>query len=296
MIDARTRLVSLLGYPLSHSLSPAIHNSAFAAQAVNMVYVCLPVAPVDFETVVRGLLGAHFVGSNITIPHKERAFDLADTLSDEARAVGAVNTLVARYSSDQTTPPHLYGDNTDVAGFLRPLEEHRTRLVGQEMIVLGSGGAARAVVYALLKALNPSRLTIAARNPEKAHQIAGDMAPFDSGQGLQVRSLQESGPHIRNSTLVVNTTPVGMYPHLDASPWNDVKSFGTHHLVYDLIYNPQETRLLRDAEAQGASTIGGLDMLIYQAAASYVQWTQQPMPVSKVRESLLGILTSHDSN
>lgn len=282
-IDARTRLVTLLGYPLSHSLSPMIHNTAFQAQGVPMAYLCLPTPPEDLADVLNGLRAARFVGSNVTIPHKQAVFRLVDELSNRARAVGAVNTIVAR-PAEGGGRPLLYGDNTDIAGFLAPLAAYLEDLRGAGICVLGAGGSARAVVYAALTELAPSRLWIVARDLSRAEALARDMAPFDARGVVQVCGFEQAEA-VRSSRLVVNTTPLGMAPHTEASPW-PADDFTAEHFCYDLVYNPIRTRFLVDASARGARVIGGLDMLIEQAAAAYVQWTGQEMPRIVVREAL----------
>ena len=179
-----------------------------------MVYLCMPVAPDQFETAVRGFGAARFVGSNITIPHKQRAFHIADTLSEQARAVSAANTLVCSYP-EEGKGPHIYGDNTDIQGFGDTLLPYRERLEGKEMTILGSGGSARAIVYTLLTLFKPRSLTIAARTISKAEQIAKEMAVYDSNGALKVSHYQESGSAVQHASLLVNTTPVGMYPNTE---------------------------------------------------------------------------------
>lgn len=282
-LDAKTRLVTLLGYPLGHSLSPLIHNAAFEAQAINMVYLCMPVAGEHFNETVQGLSRAGWVGSNVTIPHKQRAFERADTLSERAMAVGAVNTLVLSHQ-EEGLRPHIYGDNTDIKGFSDTLQEYREVVQGGEVVVLGSGGSARAIVYALLADYRPRSLTIAARSAYKAEIIAEDMGRYDTQGALGVIELKNSERFIQRCTLLVNTTPVGMHPGTGASPVTNAAALDDVSVVYDLIYNPQKTRLLAEAEKRGAAVIGGLEMLIRQAAASYVQWTGKDMPLDLVRK------------
>ena len=154
------------------------------------------------------------------------------------------------------------------------------------MLIFGAGGAARAVAFALLRAYQPRRLTLAARTPARAERLAQDLAPYDSTAALRVVPLAEARPAVQQSRLLVNATPVGMHPHVEATPWPDAAAFSDGQLVYDLIYKPEQTRLLRDAAARGTHTLGGLDMLIRQAAASYAEWTGREMPVDRVREAL----------
>ncbi len=288
-IDARTRFISLLGYPLGHSLSPEIHNTALQHQDINMVYLCMEVHPGNLKKAIDGFKAARFVGSNVTIPHKQAVFDLVDELSDQARAVGAVNTIVSRLGEDGQVAS-LYGDNTDIRGFLDPIEADAGNLQNESMVVLGAGGAARAVVYALLTRYHPASLTIVARNTEKAEKLASDLSGYDVGDGLRISTFEDAGAVVRNSRLVVNATPLGMHGDHSATPWENTDDFGPHQLIYDLIYNPQVTQIMKDAAQRGAKTLGGLEMLIRQAAASYRQWTGQDMPLDIVRKAVLAKL------
>ncbi|NBB74991.1 MAG: shikimate dehydrogenase [Bacteroidetes bacterium] len=283
-IDAETQLVTLLGDPVEHSLSPLLHNTAFAAQEINAAYVATRVAVDDLPAAVEGLRAMRFLGANVTIPHKQAVQRLLDDVTPRAEAVGAVNTIVCEAPPDG--PPRLRGDNTDVTGFLAPLQPHADRLQDAEVLLFGAGGAARAVVYALLTEHAPSRLTLAVRTPSKAEPLVLDMMAHAAAAQLEVVPIDEAGPALRASTLVVNATPLGMHPDVDRTPWPDADDFAEAQIVYDLVYNPTTTRLLREAEARGATPIGGLDMLIGQAAAAYAQWTDCPMPEATVRQAL----------
>jgi shikimate dehydrogenase len=280
-IDAETRVVTLIGHPVEHSLSPRIHNTAFGAQGVNAVYVATPVRPAALEAAVEGLRALQFLGANVTVPHKEAVRPLLDDVSARAAAVGAVNTIVREGDT-------LRGDNTDVEGFLRPLTEKvGDALQGTRMLVFGAGGAARAVVYGLLDRYAPERLTLVARRPEQAEALAADLDGYDVRDALRVTTFDDAAPAVRTSRLLVNATPLGMAPdHGDQTPWPDAGALHDDHVAYDLVYTPEETRFLRDAAAQGATTIGGLGMLVEQAAASYVQWTGADMPRDAVYEAL----------
>ncbi len=281
--DAATQPVGLLGYPVAHSRSPRIHNTAFRAQGLNYVYLALPVAPADVAVAVAGLKTLGFAGANVTVPHKQAVLPLMDALSPQADAVGAVNTVVCRRHDGAVT---LFGDNTDVAGFLAPLHPFAGDLHGASMLVFGAGGAARAVAYALLSAVRPARLTVAARTPAKAERLARDLAPFDATGALRVVALAEAAAAVRAARLLVNATPLGMHPHSEGTPWPHAEDFSEGQVVYDLVYEPEQTRLLRQASARGARTLGGLEMLILQAAAAYAQWTGREMPLEVVRAAL----------
>lgn len=283
-IDAKTRLVTLLGFPVEHSMSPRLHNTAFAAQGVNARYVATPVRPAHLADALAGLRALRFLGANVTIPHKEAVLSLLDDLTPTAQAIGAVNTLVT-YERDAETLG-LRGDNTDVAGFLEPLAPHRPALEGADATVLGAGGAARAVVFGLLNRMPLRRLTIAARRPAQAERLADAFADISSTTTVAATNLTEAP--VPASRLVVNATPVGMHPDVDHTPWTDAGDFSADQIVYDLVYTPRETRLLREAAARGATPIGGLDMLIGQAAAAYAQWIGREMPTEAVRDEIFG--------
>ena len=279
--DADTKLVTLLGYPVEHSLSPLIHNTAFQAQGVNAVYVATPVRPDALAEGVAGLEALQFLGANVTVPHKEGVRDLLDEVSMRAATVGAVNTIVRADDG-------LRGDNTDVDGFLNPLADTvGESMRGASMLIFGAGGAARAVVYGLLARYAPEQLTLVARRPEQAEALAADFADYDTQDALRVTTFEDAGDAVRDSRLLVNATPLGMAPdHTDDTPWPDADDLTPDHVAYDLVYNPEETRFLQDAAAQGATTIGGLDMLVGQAAVAYEQWTGQEMPTDAVYEAL----------
>jgi len=220
----------------------------------------------------------------VTIPHKEAVRPLLDRCTPRAEAIGAVNTIVCRADGSGTVA--LIGDNTDVEGFLEPLQPLADRLTGAEMVVLGAGGAARAVVYALLTEFRPTRLTIVARTPARGEALAADFTAYDTHGALQVAAPDQAAPAIRSARLIVNATPVGMHPHVEASPWPHAEDFGPEQIIYDLVYNPVRTRLLREAAARGATTIDGLTMLIGQAAAAYRQWTGRELPREAVQAAL----------
>lgn len=285
-IDARTRLITLIGHPVEHSRSPLIHNTALEEQGVNAAYVATPVAEEALDDAVAGLRALNFLGANVTTPHKQAVRPLLDAESERAAAVGAVNAIVR--DEDADGEPLLRGDNTDVAGFLEPLTapDLEMQLEGEEMLVFGAGGAARAVAYALLTTFRPTRLTIVNRTRSKAERLAGDFALHDARDALRVTKPDDAARAVRTSRLVVNATSLGMHPNTEGTPWPHADDFTEDQVVYDLVYTPEETRLLREAAARGARTIGGLTMLVEQAAAAYQQWTGQPMPVDVVYEAL----------
>ncbi len=276
--DAHTRLAVLLGDPVAHSLSPLLHNTAFRAAGLNALYLACRVPPDALADAITGLRALPIVGANVTIPHKRAVLPHLDRLTPEAEAIGAVNTIT------RLEDGILRGDNTDAAGFLSGLDLEAMR--GAPALVFGSGGAARAVVYALLTTLHPASLTIAARTPSTGEALADAFSRFDSHTALRVVPLAEAGAALRRSRLVVNATPLGMHPHEGSTVWPLAEDFGPDHTVYDLVYTSTDTRLLREAASRGAQTVDGLEMLVGQAAAAFEQWMGQPMPVDAVRTAL----------
>ena len=281
MLDAETRLVALLGDPIGHSRSPALHNAAFRQLGLDWAYVACRVERERLGEAIAGLRALNFAGANVTVPHKEAVMAHLDALTPTAETIGAVNTII------HSVDGQLLGDNTDADGFLRPLRSLRSQLDvlrDKPAVVLGAGGAARAVVYALLSEVAPSSLTLAARRPEQAERLAVSLGAWR--ERLRVEPLETAGTAVRQARLIVNTTPVGMHPDVEATVWPQAEDFGPGQIVYDLVYEPEQTRLLREAARQGATPIGGLEMLIGQAAAAFERWTGRSMPLNAVRATL----------
>jgi 3-dehydroquinate dehydratase/shikimate dehydrogenase len=259
-ISERTEIYGVVGSPLTHSISPAMHNAAFRAAGVDAVYVPLAASSADDFIVFATALGVK--GASITIPYKVNLFDRADLVDDLARKVGAVNTFRregARWAAR----------NTDVSGFLAPLAG-RMPLRGARAAILGTGGAARAVAVALESV--GSAVTVYGRSRAKADAVARIVG--GEGAVFPVRPLSWD--------LLVNTTPLGMSPNVEATPFEGPFD---GRMVYDLVYNPAETRLLREAAAAGCETVGGLDMLIAQAEDQSEWWLGQRPAANVMREA-----------
>jgi shikimate dehydrogenase len=279
-IDGRTRLAFLLGLPVAHSRSPAMHMAAFRATGLNAAYLPWPVAPEALPAALRGLGSMqNLLGANVTVPHKEAAARLADRLTPEAQACGAVNTL-------RPTADGLLGDNTDGAGFLAALdEEFDLRADGRTVILLGAGGAARAVALALARA-GARRLVLANRSPERAQALADRVMTVYPGCVVAVERLAPDwSPHgLPEASLLVNTTSVGL--HSGDPPLFDYARLTIDLAVLDLVYNPPDTRLLAAAREQGCRAANGLSMLLHQGAAAFERWTGRPAPLEAMRGAL----------
>ncbi len=272
-LDGTTQLVGIIGWPVKHSLSPRMHNAAFAATGLNWAYVPLPVPPDRVQDAVQGLRALGFRGANVTIPHKQTVMRYLDRITPEAQAIGAVNTIVV------DTEGTLWGTNTDARGILDDLRAHNVPIQGERVLILGAGGAAHAVAYALAR--EGARITIANCTESRAIHLVRRLHAVLPGKTLAVIPLTREAlaAAARTHTLLVNTTNVGMWPHVDASPWPEGEGFGTIRVVYDVIYRPRETRLLREARAAGCRTIDGLGMLVRQGAEAWRLWTGHPPPV-----------------
>ncbi|MDF1512849.1 MAG: shikimate dehydrogenase [Anaerolineae bacterium] len=275
-VDAHTALVGVMGWPVEHSLSPAMHNVAIRKLGLNWCYVALPVRPESVSTAVKGLAALHFRGCNVTVPHKRTVMSDLSTIDPDARALGAVNTLVFSYEDGDA---HIDGFNTDVAGFLGALRQRQFDPQGKNTVIAGAGGAARGVAYALLSA-GAQRVMVLNRTPARAETMVGDMAdPRIAAGGLTPESLIET---VRKADLLVNATTLGMWPHVEGSIWPANVPVPAHITVYDLVYNPLETRLLRQTRQAGALGIDGLGMLAQQGALALDLWTQQDLDVDEV--------------
>ncbi len=274
-------MIGLIGYPVEHSLSPAMHNAAFAALGLNYRYLPLPVRAEYLEEAMAGLRALGFVGANVTVPHKEAVMGYLDEVSPEARAIGAVNTIVLKEE-------RLVGHNTDGLGFIAALREGGFRIRGRRAIVLGAGGAARAVVYALVTA--GAEVVVFNRTLSRAKALAHSLSPhLPPTHAIIVLPLikEALAQHASSAHLLVNATPLGMWPEVETSPWPERLPFPPHLTVFDLVYNPRKTALLRVAQAAGAKAISGLGMLVHQGAEAFCLWTGEDPPIEVMYQAAI---------
>lgn len=268
LVNGVTWTVGLIGWPVEHSVSPAMHNAAFETLGLRWRYTLLPTPPERVRATLAQLKAQDCRGANVTVPHKQAVIPHLDEITDTARAIGAVNTIVVQKS-------RLIGHNTDGDGFLAALREAGSEPAGRRALVLGASGAARAVVYTLAQA--GCAVAVCNRTPQRAIQLARDM-------GDRVRAVIDlSEPDLARFDLLVNATPVGMWPQTDASPWPETLPLPARWTIFDLIYNPAETRLLAQARAAGAVAVGGLEMLVRQGALAFELWTGHSPPVDVMR-------------
>lgn len=281
MITGKTKLLGVIGHPIEHSLSPVMHNAAIAQMKLDYVYLPMPVKPEDLEVAVNGFAAIGLKGFNVTIPHKQAILPLLSEVSPVAQAVGAVNTV---WRTDDCL---WAGTNTDVAGFLAPLRTYNQDWSQTVALILGNGGAARAVVAGCAE-LGCAEIHVVGRNQMKLQEFSNSWSDSPLTVNLQAHSWEDLSRLIPQTTLLVNTTPIGMHPHVESSPLNIDEMAHLPHkaVVYDLIYTPKPTQFLRQAEKLNAITIDGLEMLVQQGAAALQIWLQQSVPIDVMRQSL----------
>ncbi len=276
-ITGHTRLVGVIGWPVEHSLSPVMHNAAFAALGLDWAYVPLPVYPDHIGEAVRGLRAMGFIGANVTVPHKQAVLSHLDDMAHAALVIGAVNAIVVREGT-------LYGDNTDAAGFLAALADAGFDPAGKYCAVLGAGGAARAIVHALADA-GSRQMIVFNRSVTRARRLCRDMAKFHPDVRFEANPLDRARDVGNDTSLLVNATSLGMWPDVDRSPWPSDLPIPDHLTVCDLVYTPLETQFLSQARAAGAEVVGGLGMLVHQGAAAFTLWTGHPAPTAIMKKA-----------
>ncbi|MCW3137355.1 MAG: shikimate dehydrogenase [Methanophagales archaeon] len=259
------KVYGVIGNPIEHSLSPVMHNAAFEALGLDAIYLAFKVAEHDLGDAIRGAKSLGIAGLNVTIPLKEKALAFVEA-DDIASRIGAINTI--DFTSGTPT-----GYNTDGIGALTVLKERVGEIRGKEVLILGAGGAARAIAFYL--DTEGARLTIANRTEDRAAMLASSLHNAD----FISLSEEELKRHIKDADILINTTSVGMYPRADATLVN-AGMMHSRLVVFDIVYNPAETKLLREAKKAGVQTIiEGVKMLVYQGAASFRIWTGMEPPV-----------------
>ena len=282
-ISGKTKICALIGDPVEHTMSPVMHNAAYKKLGLDYIYIPFRVAPEQLAAAVDGLRALNVKGFNVTIPHKVSIIPMLDGLDPLAEKIGAVNTVV-------NNDGELRGYNTDAEGFLRALLERGVEPGGKNVVVLGAGGASRAIIYVL--AGKNAALTILNRQLELdwAEDIA-ELIREDFGKVVRVLELCEEylAEALEKADILVNATSVGMSPAVDESPV-PAGLLKDSLIVFDVVYNPMMTRLLREAREAGARTIGGIDMLAWQGALAFEKWTGQAAPLDLMRKEAMKML------
>lgn len=280
-LHMNTMLIGLLGHPIKQTYSPFIYNMAFDINKLDFIYLPFDVPASNLRNAIKGIVALGMAGFNVTIPHKVNIMQMLNNVSEEAAAVGAVNTVVNNMGN-------LSGYNSDVHGVLKSLEKYKNVLSGQEITVIGAGGGARAVIYTLIRYFKPAKINLINRTEQKAEGLKtyfSEKMKFDDFKCYELfpPNLVEI---LNNSKLVVNATPVGMFPESDDAIISLEKSFNKEQIVFDLVYNPTRTKFTTLATKQGATIINGIPMLVNQASKSFELWTGESMPVESITRSL----------
>jgi len=273
-LDTKTQLCAVIGDPVSHSLSPAIHNAAFAAADLNYAYLAFHVT--DLPACLTGMRALpSFRGLSVTISHKESIIPLLDEVDPLAAAVGSVNTVT-------NDGGRLIGSTTDGLGTLRAFADAGVDLDGKRVLFLGAGGAVRAVAFAVLRETKAACVTILARRVEQAESLVADL---DDASRTTAGSLEDVAGAMGEHDVVIQGTPIGMAPNMDQSPVS-AEQFRSEQVAFDMVYRPHETKFLRDAQTAGCTVVYGIEMLLHQAALQFETWTGKPAPIDAMRDAV----------
>ncbi len=285
-ISGETKVIGIIGFPVEHSFSPAMHNAAFRHLGLNYVYVPFPVKPNHVAKAVKGIKGLGLKGVNVTVPHKSAVMQFLDELSPEAELIGAVNTIVNENGI-------LKGYNTDAPGFIKSLElDGRISPGGKRFFITGAGGAARAVSVQLALA-GAAEIVFSTPFPE---EVKGLKTTIEESSrtvvGEAYWNADEIAEYLGKTDVLVNATPLGMHPNTEHMPPVRLEALPGGAMVCDLIYNPRETQLLREARAKGLPVLNGMGMLLYQGAIAFKLWTGIEPPLEVMRDTLDKVLNN----
>lgn len=277
MHTGKTKNLGIIGYPVEHSLSPSMQLAALNKAGLDYSYVAMPVRPDKLPAAIEGLRSLNFHGFNVTIPHKVHIIDLLDEIDENAKMIGAVNTVINQNGK-------LLGRNTDSVGFIASLEKRGFSIEGKNAVLLGAGGAARAVAWGFICA-GIKELCLGVRNIEKGQAFC---SIFKNHLAMEVfhwddASFQEK---LKQADLLVNTTPLGMTPYIEEMPPIDWNLIPQHTVAYDLIYTPETTKFLHAAKKNGNTTVNGTEMLVEQGAAAFKIWTKTDADTKVMRQAL----------
>lgn len=281
IISGKTKLCGIIGDPIEHTLSPIMHNAAFRKLGIDYIYVPFKVKKEDLGKAIEGMRALNIKGLNVTIPHKIDVIRFLDELDPLAEKIGAVNTIV---NNDGI----LKGYNTDALGFRQALSERGIKLKGKEVAVLGAGGASRAISFILLE--DGANITILNRTLDRAKECANRIAQI---YGKEIKVLELNSENLKRTIemvdILVNATSVGMSPNIDETLVN-ASLISSSLIVFDVVYNPVNTKLLMEAKKAGAQVISGLEMFVWQGAFAFEKWTGIKAPVELMREEISKIL------
>jgi shikimate dehydrogenase len=288
-ISGTTRLIGIIGYPITHSFSTIIHNHAFRLTGLDLCYVPFEVRREDTGQAVKGLAALGVLGVNVTVPHKESVIPFIDSLDESARTAGAVNTIIFR---DGTTR----GMNTDVDGFINAWDEDvREPHEGAHVAIIGTGGSARAVYHALCRR-KVKRITLLSRKRERAEALHSHFSSVHRSVEREISIISEDRSVVgdfSDCAAIVNCTPLGMVKYQHQVPLRLPAGLSRSCVLFDLVYNPLETQFMKDGKALGLRVFNGLGMLLHQGAMSFREWTSREFPMNDVRQHLQGYLSEY---
>jgi shikimate dehydrogenase len=269
--------LGIIGYPIGYSMSTRMQNAALKALRLDYTYIAMAVKPEDVKTIVIDLKAMKFRGFNVTFPHKIVIMNYLDEIDSNAKVIGAVNTVVNENGK-------MTGYNTDYLGFIAPIKEMDFSMVDKNAVVLGAGGAARAVVWGLISE-KVNNITVVGRNAERLIALRDHFKEYFE---IEIIEWEDEQYALRSKVadIIVNTTPIGMYPQVDACPPIDWACVNKDALVYDLIYNPKRTKFLEMAEKNGNPILNGESMLVEQGAAAFKMWTSYDAPIQVMHDAL----------
>ena len=274
-IKGSTNIVGLIGHPVEHSFSPPMHNAAFDELGMDYAYVAFDVNPADLQTAIEGAKSLNIKGFNVTIPHKIEVMKFLNEIDEVAGLIGAVNTIDFK---------NLKGYNTDGIGAVRAIEEV-TSIKNKNVVVAGAGGASRAISFYIAK-YGAESMAILNRNVEKAQGLAADVSQSGLIGEVKADSISEISNYLKDADILVDTTPIGMHPNISDEPIAFAEDMDEDLVVFDAVYNPNETVLLKEAIKAGANPVYGIKMLLYQGAESFKIWTGRDAPVDVMEKAL----------
>ena len=281
IISGHTKVLCVIGYPIKHSMSPIMHNAIIRELKLDYIYLAFNVSPDNVNLAVNGFRAFNIVGINVTLPFKQKIMNYLDDIDPIAQKIGAVNTI-------KNDNGNLSGRNTDAEGAKNALINAGYTTSGKNILILGAGGAARALTYILAKDIN--RIVIANRTEKRSIKLANELRKnFNikvEGKKNTISVLKEES---KKADILINTTPIGMYPNVEKSP---IPAEFLHKdlVVYDIVYNPLETKLMKDATKMGCNTIGGLDMLVNQGALAFEWWTNKKPNINLMKNKIIEFL------
>ena len=274
-IKASTNIVGLIGNPVSHSFSPPMHNEGFKHLNLDYAYLTFNVEEKNLKTAIEGAKSLNIKGLNVTIPHKIKVIEYLDELDEIAKLIGAVNTIDFK---------NMKGYNTDGIGAIKAIEEV-SHIKNKKVVIAGAGGASRAISFYIAK-YNAESITLLNRNTVKAESLANDILNSNLINEIKTDSLNNINSHIHDADILINTTPIGMHPHNNDTPITTEKHIHEDLIVFDAVYNPNETRLIKETIKAKAQPVYGIKMLLYQGAESFKIWTGKKAPVKIMEKTL----------